>query len=208
VQALVPEEGQWFWLVLDPTPAFEEARAESFSLFTLLSQGLRDGRYLWYNFILEYNNEMQRNSALSLRSEAWRGLRWLGRYSLWATPPLLLFWLLWFARGVWPGPRKSGAAAPARTAQQAPAFYEQYLRLVRQHCGLTPQPGQTPLEFSRQAAAALRRDPRTTAWDLLPARLADAVYRLCYGGEGLDTVEQNAIASQLSGLAKAIATPA
>jgi protein-glutamine gamma-glutamyltransferase len=206
VQALVPENGQWFWLLLNPTPAAEASKGETFSLLAWLGQGLRDGRYFWYNFILEYNNEMQAASAHSLTMESLRGLHWVGRYASWTTPPLLLFWLAWYGRGAWRRSLAAQSAAPALGAE-IPPFYARYLRLLAEHFQLLPQVGQTPLEFSGRAAAALRGDARTAPWGPLPEHLTDALYRLRFGGEPLDAIEQVAFASHFAALECALSKP-
>ncbi len=203
VQALVVEDGHWFWLTLDATPNLEEAKNDTFSLMAWLSQGMRDGRYFWYNFILEYNNDVQYTAVKSLGEELRRGVKWVGRYATYALVPLSLFWLVWYGRPLWPR-RTPRAAAPERAESSAPAFYEKYLQLMAGHFGLTPQPGQTPLEFSRQAADTLRNDGRTHAWDLLPTRVTDALYRLRYAAEPLDAAEQTALTEQIAGLEQSI----
>jgi hypothetical protein len=202
VQALVLEEGRWVWLVLDPTPELQESKTDSFSLLTWLGQSLKDGRYFWYNFILEYNTEVQTASVRSLFYEALQGFRWAGRYATWATPPLLLFWVVWYGRRLFH--RAARTPAPATGQVAAPLFYVQFLRVLGEQFHVAPASGETPLEFSRQAAKVLRRDTRTMAWDLLPARVADALYRQSYGGEPLGEAEQSALTAQVNALERAV----
>ena len=205
VQALVPDSGQWTWLLLDATPAAETVKGESFSLLAWLGQSLRDGRYFWYNFILEYNNDVQVASARSLGAEAQRGLRWAGRYAIWATPPLLLFWLVWYGRGFL---HRAAPTTNSAAEKGGPLFYAQYLRVLADHFRLAPALGQTPLEFSHLASTVLHSDARTTAWAFLPTRLADALYRHRFAGEPLDVAEQSALTSLLSAVERALSTPA
>lgn len=203
VQALVPEDGQWFWVNLDPTPSAEAARTET-SALTWLLQNLRDGRQFWNNFILEYNNEIQIASVKSLRVEAERAWRWAGRYALLALPLPLLAWLAWHLRRRW---RWSSAdAAVARNGAAGPAFYARYLHVLADRFNLVPQLGQTPLEFNRVAADILRADPRCNSWTMLPELYTNALYRVDYGGATLAESEHSTLAAQLTALEQATAT--
>lgn len=201
VQALVSEDGQWFWLNLDATPTAEVVKNESYSALTWLLQNLRDGRQFWTNFVLEYNNEVQTASVRSLGLEGWRALRWALRYVGWATPPLLLVALGFYLRGrLRPSSTRQATAAAGAAG---PPFYAAYLQVLADRFNLMPQLGQTPHEFNMLAAEVLRADARCGDWASLPGRYTDALYRLDFGGELVSEPERAALAEELAALQQA-----
>lgn len=201
VQALVTEDGRWYWLNLDPTPAAEAAKTESLSPLAWLLTNLRDGRQFWNNFILEYNNEVQIASAKTLKTEGERAMRWAGRSVAWTLPPLVLASVGWYGARHWR--RRVSQARAAAHGASGPPFYARYLQVLAERFHLLPQLGQTPLEFNRLAADVLRSDARYVAWVSLPARYTDALYRLDYAGETLSATEQSSLREQLDQLERA-----
>jgi hypothetical protein len=96
---------------------------------------------------------------------------------------------------------------PAGSERSGPVFYTRFLRVLADQFGLVPAAGQTPLEFSRRAAETLRSDPRTMDWAFLPTQLADALYRLRYGGQTLAADDLAALNAQIGSLERVIAVP-
>ncbi len=202
VQVLTRDGDRWGWLTLDPTPGVGEAANPLANWLGWLTS--LDAEQLWRRFVLNYNGEAQANAAHYL----WQGL-WqspTARHLLWQVP--LGAGALLSVVGAWRGRARLRQLlrplGPATARAARPAFYARLLRALARRCGLSPQPGQTPLEFAAVAGAALARDPATAAWSTLPADAARALYRARYSGQPLTAAEDGALGQRVADLELAL----
>jgi protein-glutamine gamma-glutamyltransferase len=203
VQALIHEDGQWYWLTLDPTPG-QEAAANPLVNWLDWLIGL-EAEEVWRRFLLNYNAEVQHNALYYLWQGVWQSPT--ARHLLWQTPAGLA--ALVVLLGAWRRRAKllSVLRLPARgTAGFAapPEFYGRLLRLLGQRLALRPEPGQTPLEFAAVVAAALRQAPGTAAWAALPGQAVQALYQVRFAGRELTAAEQAALQREIMGLDAAL----
>jgi hypothetical protein len=200
VQALVHENGRPYWILLDPTPGAEPDEGSIRSWVTWAST--LDAGQLWKALVLNYNAETQTGSVRTLWQrvtdvEKLPPLAWGGAGLVAA---LVLAGGLWRFRGglagLWPllGRRPH--------APDTLDVYARLLALLDRHLALRPAVGQTPLEFAHAAAAALRA-PAAACADL-PPRIADALYRVRFGGQSLPADEHAALDAQLLALQAAL----
>ena len=203
VQVLVEEDGQWYWLTLDPTPGGgETVNPLSNWLGWLASLDMSE---VWHRFVLNYNSDVQS----SMLHYLWQGL-WQSattRSLLWQMPAVLAVGVA----GVVAWRRRSALASLLRRGKQAPHVtlarsspYAKLLATLAKHLGVRPQQGQTPLEFATVAGAALQGDPATAPWARLPAAVVHAHYRSRFGDQHLGAAEQDALRLQIADLTAAL----
>ena len=198
VQALVHEDGGWYWLTLDPTPAGNEAANPLSTWLTWFSA--LDAGELWRRFVLNYNSDSQYTTLHYLGQGIWQNAT--ARALLWRVPALLALVtalaVSWRRRRrVWTVLARLGrsrAVAPG----PVPGFYDQLLRVLARRLGLAPGRGQTPLEFATVAADRLSRASATAAWSALPVAAAAALYRIRYAGQSLGPAEAEALPRQIA----------
>jgi hypothetical protein len=199
VQVLLKTGDTREWLVLDPTPG-NEAGDDLFSLVAWV--GSLDPQRIWKRLVMDYNTEVQARAwELAQESFTWNSratmLLW-GAVGLGAATALL--WAAWSYRivlGRWlPRARAHSELLQARAAF---ALYSQLLRLLAQRLELTPDRGQTPREFAHTAGERLP-GAGAAAFTPLPARIAEALYRVRYGGEDLSTADEAELRQQLAAL--------
>src|SRR5207237_10849123 len=99
VQVLVQEDGQWYWLTLDPTPGFgDEVNPLATWLVWFMSL---DAEQLWRRFVLNYNGEVQSSAMHYLWQGIWQS--GLARNLLWQMPAGFAGFVMllgaWRARG-------------------------------------------------------------------------------------------------------------
>jgi hypothetical protein len=204
VQVLIQDEGQWYWLTLDPTPGQGEAANPLATWLNWLSS--LDAEQLWRRFLLNYNGDAQASAAYYV----WQGIVQLpfARDLMWQVPAVLAAGVVvagaWRRRarlgGLW-----SAVALWRRTVvPPRPGFYKRLLAALERRRDLRPQPGETPLEFAAVVAAALQQDTATVAWAALPAQAAHALYRVRFANRPLSPAEEESLDQQITALEGAL----
>jgi hypothetical protein len=176
------------WVVLDPTPDTEASVPPAFSLRRWWDEGVESGRQFWHNVIVGYGSGQQ--------ADLWSDLLAGGlpaRVAGGALGLLVLGAVVWLLR-------RRTARGP-RVAAEA-AFYRRLCRLLAA-LGLRPNAGQTAREFAALAGQALAERGEAALVDL-PARVAEAYYRVRFGGRPLEEAQRRAVEAQLDALAGAL----
>lgn len=222
------------WLRLDPTPPdyeLELADSET-TLAAQVGDMLDYAQLLWTDYVLGLNSQRQRDAiygpisaALSaLRSSG--AIRWL-LYALASVCGLVLLGagLLYAARATGVAQRETLIATLARTlgapgrwlsafwqpaAKRAQAraamhvvFYDRLESLLRRQ-GMVRGPSQTQREFAAAAGGRLADVPQLQAVAGIPRRVAEAFYRVRFGGPPLDSREEQAVEQALRDLEAAL----
>jgi transglutaminase-like putative cysteine protease len=200
-------EAEMRWLTLDPTPAGDPRQFNTFSWARLWEGSQRWAGTFWRDYIIEYNSDQQ--------TDLWTGLRdWFtkdanGRAR---SPGSAAFRIVLVAgascgavgmaaaAGFWVVRRGRKRKQPGKkpTAPALPS-YARLLALLTRHCGLQPQPAQTPREFG-EAARQVLRGTSATSLSELPLRAAQVLYRVRYGGETLPDEERRELDTQIDQL--------
>jgi transglutaminase-like putative cysteine protease len=201
VEALMPRSGrdgktEFYWLVLDPTPAREFRPTHGLSWSRWWGEWQSSVRDLWKGLILDYNLETQVDAAAALwtglaldqrpnelvgwfRKGPLTGQSWAARWTALAIGPAVLLAGWWFRRA-----RRHRSGSRKATASSV-VFYDRYLKVVSRRCGLAPQPSHTPLEFASLVSRTLRTIPAVARLAELPPNVAHLYYRIRYGGRPL-----------------------
>jgi hypothetical protein len=217
VEALVPARemgGRLCWLTLDPTPAAESAEESSFIWGNFLANMLYDLEDLWRSFLVEFNPDLQHDSAVSL----WkylapaRRLESLGSWledsftgHFWTKPG---FWIIMLTLGLIGNRlvrRLRRRAQAGRKVAPGVAFYARLLTILRRRCGLLPRPAQTPREFGETARHVLANRSAPAALTEVPARVAELFYLVRFGQLSVEATAGREIDRQLDELDRALA---
>lgn len=203
VQALAPgETSEWQWLMLDPTPSSSTQENALVSWWRWSKENLFDSRVFWRQFIMEYTPEQQ-GEVLGRFAESLASKRGL----------LVLLCLSGAAAAVVVGPRMGRRWSVAmrgwwtRSATQAAArlrFFEDFLRLVQRHRGLSLQPGQTPREFASQLSVLLQQRLETRSLSQAPEQVVACYYQTRFGGSDLTVQERQEIEKMVAALGSAL----
>jgi hypothetical protein len=206
VEALVPGQGEegHDWLTLDPTPE-ADAVATSGALARLWYAGRVGSEQLWRDLIIDYNADEQADLMARLSAKGLPG-RVLVRTAAVGLPVVLLagafvFWRYRRGRTLFPG--VFGLRGVPRQ-RPAVSFYRRLLALLERHARLRPAPGQTPREFGTAAGEVLRRRQSTAGLADLPGVVAEAMYRVRFGGRSLSEEEGRLLEGRLDELARAL----
>jgi hypothetical protein len=223
------------WLRLDPTPPDYDLEVEDGETTLLAQMGdmLDYAQLLWTDYVLGLNSQRQRDAiynpirdtlAVLSKSRGWRivtqGFLAVAGVAIFVLALILagrmigaprrdsMIESLAHALGV-PGRWLSGWWKPGgqRAAQRHSmhiVFYERLEALLRRQ-GLVRQSGQTQREFAAAAGGRLADVPHLQAVAGIPRRVAEAFYRVRFGGPPLDNREEQAVEQALRDLEAALA---
>jgi hypothetical protein len=195
VEALVSGTGKPFemnWLTLDPTPIFDSAGGDAFSLARLLDRSQRKSQFFWQELIIHYNSSSRAELLQHLPLPSWQTLGALGGI-------VAVLAVLFLLRR-----RRRGHRASQRAAHEsASRIYGRLLYLLHRHLGLVPAPAQTPRTFAREAEVALTAAAHTGSVATVPVDVVEWFYRARFGAVPLSADEILAVDRQLSALAEA-----
>jgi transglutaminase-like putative cysteine protease len=199
VQALVPDEqGDWQWLVLDPTPS-TEAQARTLEDWLRWVSEVFDTRTLWRRLVLEYNPEEQAVAAQILQQQLTAPRTYIALGFLLGLVPAV-----WVTRRAWHWLRVGLAQRMilSRRVSADAVLYDRLLQLLVRRLGMRPSAGQTPREFAVQAAEALGRHGVGAELSDLPRQVVACYYAGHYGGCALQESARLRLEEQLQKLAK------
>jgi transglutaminase-like putative cysteine protease len=215
VEALVPARGmggRQCWLTLDPTPAEEADGQGSYSwghVFADLLYGLED---LWRSFLVEFNPDAQRDTAVRLSKYlanrldnlgSWLADSFSGRF--WTKGG---FWIVVLTAGLIANRlvrRLRRRAQAQRRTVPGVAFYARLLTILRCRCRLCPDPAQTPREFGETARQFLTSRSAPEALAELPGRVAELFYQVRFGHKVVDETACRTLEMQLQQLDRTLA---
>jgi transglutaminase-like putative cysteine protease len=189
-----PDQPNYDWLELDPTPETEEAPTrEDQSLW-----GWWQAEALWRDLVVGYGADKQ--------TELWERARSsLGSLLRRAAALLLTTGALALAVGTCVVLRRRRSVLPAAGGL---ALYARLVALLRRHGCPPPAPGQTPREHAAAAGAWLAKAAATAALAGLPARLTESHYRARFGGQGPTPEEVAELTAGLDALRAGLASTA
>jgi transglutaminase-like putative cysteine protease len=189
-----PEQFDFDWLVLDPTPSASAPAADTFSLVHWWQEGQRNALQLWQELIVEYNADQQASLWDSLKSG--RPLPTLLRLGLLLlTLPAVLLSLFLLRRVA--RRRRSAGTRP----DDAGGYYGRLLALLAKHTSTRPHFGQTPREFGESARQWLQARPGLAGLAHLPGRVVELFYRVRFGDRPLGEPERQVLKTDLDRLA-------
>jgi transglutaminase-like putative cysteine protease len=224
------------WLRLDPTPPDYDLEVEEgeTTLIAQIGDMLDYAQLLWTDYVLGLNSQRQRDAIYgpiaamiaTLRTSG--GLR-IALYVLMGTcGVVVLVWGFAMLARVAGVPRREtvmqslvralglpgrwlntwwtpGRARAAHRQAMHVAFYERLETLLRRE-GLIRTLGQTQREFAAAAGGRLADVPQLQAVAGVPRRVAEAFYRVRFGGAPLDSREEQAVEQALRDLESALST--
>ena len=199
------------WLSLDPTPSGEPTNPNDGSFVGWLEDTRAKGETLFKNYVLGYDAQARARAVESFQSrlEDFKDSVLEGEISwpfaiVGGVPAIVLGWFgIRYLRRHRRRDRKDELTR--QEAEQLAPFHARLLDILARH-GYAPRPGQTAREFTKEVAASLRDDPETAHVADAPVRLADAYYRVRFGGEILAEVERSDLESALNDLENILAS--
>lgn len=183
--------------------------------------------HLWDTYIVAMDSPRQREAIYRPTVEAvertvkrltdpawWRSVlthvvQWLRdmatRWGLWWLPvAIAIIAGLWLVAYRWLGlaPRRllgrlTGGAGQAKQSQRSKIEFYRRLEAVLARHGMNRAPEQTQREFAHQAGLALAATSSLAELAPLPSQIADAFYRVRFGGATLDTPQAEMIEASL-----------
>jgi hypothetical protein len=223
-----PERPSGGWLRLDPTPAGTEARINR--LLDALGKSFEWLDLVWANYVIELDRPRQQKSIYDPVSDAvtetarrlvdpnwWRsifrrlgaalgtGLRNLVIGLAIAVGLVLLIVAVQLTRVLVRKWWLRLAGRMGRTRRRAGSNVEFYRRLeaVLNRFGLTRRTSQTQREFARQAGRKIAESTGRRRLAGLPGQVAEAFYRVRFGGTALDSPQEKAVEQALRELRQA-----
>ncbi|MHB1035792.1 MAG: transglutaminase TgpA family protein [Pirellulales bacterium] len=224
------------WLRLDPTPAGADPAAGN-RWWARAKETFGYTQFLWSTYVLAMNSERQQEAAQQIVEffktlcdrDYWRnlfggwtrairaGLRnWLdGRWFSWRgglVAMVVSLVLVGVYRLVASAVRRTAAWVNRRRGRMArggPArieFYQRLEDLLARHRMVRPA-CQTQRNFAVAAGGQLAESAELRRVAHLPRRIADAFYRVRFGGVALDNIEAESVEHALAELAEALRAP-
>jgi len=201
-QDLVSGRPIFDWLTLDPTPDTELLENQKFSFLRMIAEWVDRAKAFWRDMIVDYNADQQAEFWYRLFPEMSNA----NLQKLIASLPKIFLGIgftLFAGVGLVLGiPRLIAGIGSLRYVGQNPVSitYDKLKVFALMHLRLSPDPGETPLEFAAKVQMELLHLQLEPRLEVIPEKIARTLYAIRFGQADFSKNDSNLLAADLKEL--------